>query len=116
MAETNPIQSPQPTVPNPRRIEAGRRNRTLRRGLTETGRQRLRKSTSKFQPWRFAKGPISASGKQQAVRNGKVRQVGAMSVREIRLVAAELRTGINQLRDWRISVIGPPTKKNMTPN
>jgi hypothetical protein len=70
-------------VRNPRRVEAGKRNR-LRRGLlTLQGRERLRQAALRNQPWTRSTGPRTAVGKAVVARNGKARQEGAISVREL---------------------------------
>lgn len=99
------------TVRNPRRVAAGRRNRELRRGLTDVGRERLRESTLRFQPWRFAKGPKTDAGKRQVATNGKVRQLGSLSVRERRALMAELTADLGAFRELRGLVPGPSEKK-----
>jgi len=88
-------------APNPRRVAAGRINRSLRRGLTEAGRQRLRESALRNQPWKLAIGPKSATARRQSARNGKVRQVGILSVRECRALTAELTSDLSRLRKIR---------------
>ena len=70
-------------VPNPKRVAAGRRNRLKRKGLTEAGRQRLREAALRNQPWQYLTGPRTAAGKAQAAANGKLRQIGELSVREV---------------------------------
>ena len=93
-------------APNPRRVVAGRRNRALRRGLTDAGRERLRESTSRFQPWRFSTGPKSVAGRRQVATNGKVRQVGPISFRERRALMAELTADLGVFRLLRGRVAG----------
>lgn len=102
------------TVRNPRRVAAGRRNRELRRGLTDAGRERLRESTSRYQPWRFATGPRTDEGKRQVATNGKVRQIGSLSVRERRALMAELTADLKEFRQLRGQVAGKSEKKQHT--
>ena len=78
------------TVPNPKRVAAGRQNRAKWRGLTPAGAERLRQSALVHQPWRFATGPRTPAGKARAALNGKRQQKGQRSVREIRRLRAEL--------------------------
>ena len=80
-----------PPVPNPKRVAAGKRNRALWRGLTDAGRERLRQSAMRNQPWRFSTGPRTEAGKAKVARNGKVRQLGPLSVRELRAELGRLR-------------------------
>src|SRR5438270_384279 len=86
MANTQqPIQAP-----NPKRVAAGRKNRLKRRGLTAEGAEELRQSALANKPWQYSTGPRSLAGKEQARRNGKVRQKGHRSVREVRQLLAQL--------------------------
>jgi hypothetical protein len=73
-----------------RRIAAGRQNRRLRGPLTPAGRQRLRESALKHEPWKHSTGPRTAAGKFRSALNGKRRQRGEMSVREVRAALADL--------------------------
>jgi hypothetical protein len=65
-------------------ITAGRLNRMKRGCLTPEGRQRLREAALRNRPWDHATGPRTPAGKAQAAKNGKKRQVGPRSIREIR--------------------------------
>lgn len=69
---------------NPKRVAAGKLNRAKRKGLTPAGRERLRLAALRTRPWMCSTGPTSAAGKAQAVANGKRRQLGPYSVRELR--------------------------------
>jgi hypothetical protein len=83
--------SPSPPSSNPRRVAAGKLNRKKRGPLTEAGRERLRQAALEHQPWLHATGPRSPEGKLRSSANGKWRQRGELSIREIRaLVAAEV--------------------------
>ena len=77
--------------PNPRRVAAGRANRLKRGPLTEAGRERLRAAALRRRPWEQATGPRTAAGKAQAAGNGKRRQAGPRSVREVRADLREAR-------------------------
>jgi len=48
-----------PNQPNPNRVEAGRRNRKKRKGLTPAGREKLRQAALANQPWKHTKGPVA---------------------------------------------------------
>lgn len=54
-----------------RRIAANRRNWSKRRGLTESGRQRLREAAFRNQPWRRNTGPKTQAGKVRARMNAR---------------------------------------------
>ena len=71
-------------VPNPKRVAAGQRNRAVRGPLTEAGRERLRAAAHLHRPWEHSTGPRSPDGKKRAAFNGKSRQIGVLSVRELR--------------------------------
>src|SRR5262249_6931473 len=87
--------SQSPPCPDPRRAAAARANRAKRRGLTPEARLRLREAALANKPWEHSTGPRTPQGKLQAVRNGKVRQRGPVSTRELKAMvsgAAELIT------------------------
>lgn len=90
-----------PARPNPRRVAAGRANRAKRKGLTVAGRERLRLAVSVNRPWEHSTGPRTPAGKAQASANGKVRQVGPFSVRELRAELAEVRTLVREMAEGR---------------
>src|SRR4051794_36781829 len=82
---------------NPKRVEAGRRNRALRGPLTPAGRRRLREAALADRPWQYATGPTSEAGRRQAALNGKARQIGPISFREARADIADVRRWIRQV-------------------
>lgn len=88
-------------TPNPKRVAAGRANRKLAGPLTDAGREKLRAAAIRNKPWLYATGPTSPAGKRQAVRNGKLRQSGPLSVRELRRELVAARTLISQLVEVR---------------
>ena len=92
-----------PPSPNPRRVAAGKRNQLLRQGLRDASRQKLRQTALMHQPWLQSTGPRTAAGKAQAVANGKVRQKGPVSVRELRAELAEVRSLVKSMRDLRLA-------------
>src|SRR4051812_39756652 len=92
---------PSPSPPNPRRVEAGRRNRALRRGLTDAGRERLRQAALANRPWEASTGPRTPEGKARAAANGKLGQKGPKSVRELRAELAEVHNLTEAMRAVR---------------
>ncbi len=98
---------------NPRRVAAGRRNRRLRKGLSDEGRERLRQSALAHAPWRHSTGPRSAEGKAQARRNGKRRQIGDISVRELSAELADVNDVIRTLAGIR-DLLSPPAAGERT--
>lgn len=85
-----------PKLKNPRRVEAGRRNRQLRRGLSDTGRQRLQEAAMRNRPWEHSTGPRTPQGKAQAARNG-LRGAG-VSRRSIRRELAPVTKLLTDMR------------------
>ena len=81
---------------NPKRVAAGKRNRSLRRGLTAGGVRRLRDAALMHQPWTHSTGPKTAAGKQKVSQNGRWRQTGQTSKRQLR---AELASVCQLARD-----------------
>lgn len=90
--------------PNPRRVAAGRRNRSRRGPLSATGLQRLREAALRHRPWRYATGPKTAAGKARVAQNGKKRQCGPHSVRDIRAELSRVRPLLRELREVRRQV------------
>jgi hypothetical protein len=86
-------------TPNPKRVAAGRRNRQLRGPLTDAGRQRLREAALATRPWLHATGPVTAAGRRESAENGRVRQIGGVSVRAARSYLAEVRRLLAQIND-----------------
>jgi hypothetical protein len=69
--------------------------------LTDAGRQRLWAAALRYRPWQHATGPTTAAGKEQVKRNGKKRQLGPRSTREILADLADLRVLVRDLRACR---------------
>ena len=95
------MNQPSDRPPNPRRVAAGRANRLKRGPLTEAGRERLRVAALSNKPWEHSTGPRTPEGKAQAVRNGKRRQLGPRSVREVRADLAAVRALIREMNSLR---------------
>lgn len=95
------------TGKNPRRVEAGRANRRKREPLSPASRAKLREAALRNRPWRFACGPRTPAGKAQAALNGKKRQAGERSVREVRADVADVRVLVQTLREGRSLVHVP---------
>ncbi len=90
---------------NPRRQAAGKRNQALRRGLSEAGRDRLREAVLNHRPWELSTGPRSVAGKAIAAANGKRRQKGRYSVRELRQYRRALEASLAPLNQARQTVL-----------
>ena len=93
--------------PNPKRVAAGRRNQLKRKGLSPAGREKLRQTALKHQPWRFSTGPRTPEGKAKVALNGRRRQVGAPKcVREFRAELSELATLLAGMASNRQMAVG----------
>ncbi|WP_020476551.1 hypothetical protein [Zavarzinella formosa] len=88
-------------MPSEKRVQAGKLNRRLRGKLTPDGRKTLRESALRHQPWKLSTGPKTIAGKARSAANGKTRQAGAMSVREMRAEVAEINSLIEEMRQTR---------------
>ena len=89
---------------NPRRVQAGRENRMKRGLLSLESRQKLRVAAFKNQPWQRSTGPRTPAGKAKIAKNGKVRQIGPRSVREIRAYLRDIMRLIEEAREIREAV------------
>ncbi len=89
-----------PRAENPKRVVAGIRNRALRSGLTPEGREKLRQTAEAFQPWTHSNGPRTVEGKAKAAENGRTRQKGPFSVRQIRAEQAVFRLWDRELSEY----------------
>lgn len=67
----------------------------------------MRQVALQYRPWRFATGPKTAQGKAQVALNGKSRQKGSRSVREIQGELAELWGLLRDMREVRRLVETP---------
>jgi hypothetical protein len=92
--------------PNPARVAAGRLNRTKRKGITPEGRERLRRGALANKPWLLATGPKTEVGKAKVARNGKKRQIGPRSVREVRADLKAVRELVHQMQQARVAAGG----------
>src|SRR5262249_41267872 len=82
--QENLIMSATPQAPDRPRRKRGRDT------FTAEGLEKLRQTALTHQPWKKSTGPRSAKARAQAVINGKRRQLGERSVREVKADVAEL--------------------------
>lgn len=96
-----PQQTAPPKAKNHRRVEAGKRNRALRRGITDTGRQKLRDAIGRHKPWLKTCGPKTPQGKAQAAKNGLRGKTTSMRQidRELKFLQS-LVDGMRKSRLW----------------
>jgi hypothetical protein len=92
--------------PDPERVEAGRRNRLKWQGFSSEGLERLRQAALANRPWRFSTGPRTAEGKARSAANGKVRQRGPVSVRELRAELAGFHDLAREMVAARLRLAG----------
>lgn len=88
------------------RSATAKQNRSKRKGITPEGREKLRERALRNQPWKFPTGPRTAAGKARVALNGKVRQIGPRSLRELQADVADLRAMGELLRESRQAVLG----------
>jgi hypothetical protein len=86
---------------NPKRVAAGKLNHAKRKGLSAKGRERIRQAAIRNRPWIYSTGPTSAAGKAQVKANGKRRQLGVFSVRELRADLQEIKTLVQSMAELR---------------
>ena len=96
---------PKPS-PNPKRVAAGRRNRAKSQGVTPEGRERLRQAALLNRPWLYSTGPRTPEGKAKVAMNGKARQKGPRSVRQIKADLGELRGLVREMKETRRVLAG----------
>ena len=89
--------------PSPRSV-AGKANRAMRKGLTPEGRERLRQAAIAKKPWIYSTGPRTQAGKAQSVINGKCRQLGIFSVRELRRELAKYQKLTQEMAGTRAAL------------
>jgi len=85
--------------PDPERVAMGKLSRARWKGFSAKGLERLRESAIRNKPWEHSTGPKTAPGKAQVVANGKKRQKGPKSVREIRAELREMHELIQTMKD-----------------
>ena len=90
--------------PNPRRVLAGRANRAQRPPLSAESRQTLRTRTLQVKPWTVSTGPKTAAGKARSSANGRRRQKGAISVRQLRADLAAAKQLIRAVKRFLATV------------
>ena len=83
---------------------AGCANRKKRGELTPEGREALRQTALRWKPWQSSTGPRTPEGKAQVANNGRLRQKGEVSAREIRRQLAGVNSFITELAAMRRSI------------
>ena len=75
-------------------------------GLTREGRERLREAAKRNKPWLHSTGPRTAAGKARSAENGRWRQKGALSRRQIEVHLSDSRVVASQLTELRRTLDG----------
>jgi nucleoid-associated protein YgaU len=80
--------------PNPKRVAAGKINAMKRVGFSEEGLAKVRAAALINRPWLYSTGPRTAEGKARSSANGRSKQIGDRSAREVRReIAVALGSG-----------------------
>ena len=103
--EGSPMSKQQRSLANPRRVEAGRRNWSLRGPLTPQGRERLRQAALANRPWEKSTGPRTLEGKARSAANGRKRQKEKTSIRELAPELATIQQWIDELAACRTLMV-----------
>src|SRR5690349_20268271 len=93
-------------LPLTKRQITNRLNRQKRREVTPEGRKKLRETALKHRPWEHATGPRTAAGKVRCARNGKSRQVGILSIPEMRAISGHVYNVVKEMAALRQTLIG----------
>ena len=91
---------------SPRHIAAARENWKKWKGFTPEGLEKLRQAALKNKPWEHSTGPRTAAGKAKVALNGKKRQIGPRSVREVQADMQELLDLVREMKENRDLVDG----------
>ena len=75
---------------NPNRVRAGRLNQRKCRPWTPERRERARERALRHRPWQFSTGPRTSAGKRRVAANGRSRQTGHRSIRQLRAEVADV--------------------------
>jgi hypothetical protein len=64
----------------------------------------LSEAARRNRPWLHSTGPKTVAGKARSAANGKLRQTGALSVREVRALTAQASDQIQAMAELRRAV------------
>lgn len=97
--------------PDPLRQAVGRENRKKWRGFTAAGLERLRQSALTRQAWRLSTGPRTVEGKARSANNGRRRQKGQRSSRQLRAEVTSIQELIRSLAAARMAAMDARPEK-----
>jgi hypothetical protein len=69
-------------------------------------RERLRQAALKNKPWLLSTGPRTPQGKAKVAQNGRVRQLGSISVRQMHAEIKQLRGLVDEMRRSQQYAVG----------
>jgi hypothetical protein len=82
---------------------------------TPEGRERLRLAAFATRPWRYSTGPKSPEGKARSAANGRSKQAGTRSMRDLKRELAEVATAAEALAKLRSAFLrNDPIKEAAT--
>jgi hypothetical protein len=68
--------------------------------------QRIREATLRNKPWLRSTGPKTEAGKAIAAQNGRKRQKGPLSVRQVRASLLDINAMVAEMANFRQSILG----------
>lgn len=99
------------SIPNPRRVAAGRINRQKRGPITDAGRKILRQTVRRTKPWLLSTGPKTEDGKAKSAQNAK----RPLDLNEEFLKQSQsLASNLARLRVSQYAASTPPTSGTST--
>jgi hypothetical protein len=90
---------------DPRQAEPALRNRRRPKNWSTEGLERLRAAAWATRPWELTRGPTTAAGKARSAANGRSRQKGEKSVRQLRAELASVLILIEEMGAARRSAM-----------
>ncbi|MGP0066078.1 MAG: hypothetical protein ACLQGP_21065 [Isosphaeraceae bacterium] len=101
------MKSARPPSPcgDPQHPDPPARSRRGPKRWSPDGLERIRASTLATRPWELACGPRTAEGKARSARNGRARQKGEKSARELRAEIAGVFSFIGEMAAARRSLM-----------
>jgi hypothetical protein len=95
------METPPKKSPNPKRVAAGKLNRSKRGPISSIGKAKLRLAIYRVKPWLLSTGPKTSQGKAESARNGLLRVKNGENLRKVRRNINKISQMMKELRDLR---------------